>query len=266
MENFINYISILNEKTQNNHIRNIQKIEDLMGRIDIDQNTFLNNLEKSDLNDSQKLTILSTYSKYNQSNMRNFDKIVIEIFETNNRLKKKYKTRNKLMKYNYTLKDINKEMNRFFDIGDYTSFIITYLITKYNVRNADVNVIISRHKKYTDDEHNWLVIRKNSILYIRNDFKTQKKYGSKIHEIKSTRFKKAVEYFMRDKDFLTRPLFDGFANSTLIIQQHLPFKLKQSDILKITLSEKNSLASSEKLGKNRGTSLDTLASNYNIIV
>ena len=58
MENFINYISSLNEKTQNNHIRNIQKIEDLMGRIDIDQKTFLNNLEK---NPSAKIFSLFIY-------------------------------------------------------------------------------------------------------------------------------------------------------------------------------------------------------------
>ena len=55
-----------------------------------------------------------------------------------------------------------------------------------------------------------------------------------------------------------------FYNSTNIVKRHLPFNLKTSDILKIILKEKNTLADASKIGSRRGTSLRTLQDSYNL--
>jgi len=71
---------------------------------------------------------------------------------------------------------------------------------------------------------------------------------------------------LQDSDIKCTKIFDGFSNSTNILKNYLPFGLRTSDIVKIILSEDNTLNKANKISKNRGTNLQTLQNNYNIIV
>ena len=268
--NFKEYLENVGLKntTINNHLRNLDKFNKLnFYDLKLTEDNIIKILKDDEINNSQRLTISSTMSKYLQFNLLPNNKLVEYIKSINDELTKKYAKRNKEKEYKYTKKDILKEINRFYKEGNYRAYIVSYLVYYYNVRNLDINVNICRAKKYAKDEKsNYLILRKNSVLYIRNDYKTSRTYGSKTHEIKSKKFIKSVEYLLQDPDIKCTKIFDGFSNSTNILKNYLPFGLKTSDIVKIILSEDNTLNKANKISKNRGTNLQTLQNNYNIIV
>ena len=268
--NFKEYLENVGLKntTIKNHLRNLDKFNKLnFYDLKISQENIIKILKDDEINNSQRLTLSSTMSKYLQFNLLPNEKLIEYIKTINNQLQKQYNERNKNKKYEYTKKDILKEINRFYKEGNYRAYIVSYLVYYYNTRNTDLNVNVCRSKKYAKDEKdNYLIQRKNSVLYIRNNYKTSKTYGSKTHEIKSAKFIKAVQYLLQDEDIKCTRIFDGFTNSTNILKNYLPFGLKTSDIVKIILSEDNSLHQANKVSKRRGTSLATLENSYNLKV
>ena len=258
----------LKNTTINNHLRNLDKFNKLnFYDLKISQENIIKILKDDEINNSQRLTLASTMSKYLQFNLLPNEKLVEYIKSINNQLQKQYNERNKNKKYEYTKKDILKEINRFYKEGNYRAYIVSYLVYYFNTRNLDLNVNICRSKKYAKDEKdNYLILRKNSVLYIRNNYKTSSSYGSKTHEVKSKKFLESVKYMLRDPEIKCTRIFDGFTNSTNILKNYLPFGLKTSDIVKIILSEDNSLHQATKIGKNRGTNILTLEKSYNLKV
>ena len=254
--------------TVKNHIRNIDKFEKLnFYDLNLTEDNIIKILKDDEINNSQRLTLASTMSKYLQFSLMSNNKLVDYIKSINNELNKQYNERNKNKKYEYTKKDILKEINRFYKEGNYRAYIVSYLVYFYNTRNADLNVNVCRAKKYAKDEKsNYLILRKQSVLYIRNNYKTSKTYGSKTHEVKSKKFLESVKYMLRDPGINCIRLFDGFTNSTTILKSYLPFGLRTGEIIKIILAEDNSLHKASKIGLRRGTSLATLEKSYNLIV
>ena len=258
----------LKNNTIKNHIRNIDKFEKLnFYDLHLTEENIIKILKDDEINNSQRLTLSSTMSKYLQFSLLPNNKLVDYIKSINNELNKQYNERNKNKKYEYTKKDILKEINRFYKEGNYRAYIVSYLVYFYNTRNADLNVNVCRAKKYAKDEKsNYLILRKQSVLYIRNNYKTSKTYGSKTHEVKSKKFLESVKYMLRDPGINCIRLFDGFTNSTTILKSYLPFGLRTGEIIKIILAEDNSLHKASKIGLRRGTSLATLEKSYNLIV
>jgi len=262
---FVDYLkkSGLADDTCNRHIRNYK-------RLSFNENTTQDDILKSVMNDKtismpQKLLRLSSGSKYlKYKNMEN-DKILSNIMEINKQLNKTYMERNKKRKYDYKKQDIINEMERFYDTGNKRAYLLSYLVVNYNTRNKDCDVTITRHKKFCKDKtKNYLVLRKNDVIYIRNIYKTYKTYGSKQELIRNKKFLECVNYLMRDKEFETRKLFDNFYNSTDIVKRYMPYGLKTSDIVRIILNCNNSLKDAVKISKNRGTTLNVLNQNYNL--
>ena len=258
----------LKPNTIKNHLRNIDKFEKLnFYDLNLTEENIIKILKDDEISNSQRLTLSSTLSKYLQFSLMSNNKLVDYIKTINNELNKQYKERNKNKKYEYTKKDILKELNRFYKEGNYRAYIVSYLVYYFNTRNADLNVNVCRSKRYAKDEKdNYLILRKNSVLYIRNNYKTSKTYGSKQHEVKSKKFLESVKYLLQDSDIKCTRIFEGFTNSTNILKNYLPFGLKTSDIVKIILSEDNSLHQATKIGKKRGTNIATLEQSYNLKV
>ena len=272
MDNFKQYLtnSGLSNTTITNHIRNMNKLnkifDDNLQQFSLQK--IIETLKQSNLSLSQQLTITSTLSKYFEYKNMERKPLQSYIFEINNSLKQSYLKRNKQLDFPYTKNDLYKELNKFYENQDYKKYIVSYLIIKYNVRNEDVNLFITTHKKYTNKEQNFLIIRKNSILYIRNDYKTSKYYGTIVKEIKHTNFIKSVnEYYNQNSNDIENnvlPLFKTFYNSTKQIKKLTPFNLKESDIMKIILQSNNSLSQSIEISQNRGSGIHTLNNNYNL--
>ena len=256
----------LKPTTINNHIRNLAKYKNIdMFDLEIEDMNIVLTLKEADINNSQKLTIGSTMSKYLQYLDKPNNNIIEFIKSINDELKKKYNKRNKEAKYQYTKKDILKQTNKFYKDKEYKSYVVSYLVYYFNVRNTDLNITICKSKKLAKNEkQNYLILRKNSVIYHRNDYKTSGTYGSKFHEIKAKKFIDSIKQLIKD-DECTK-LFDTFSNSTNMVKQFTPFGLKTSDIVKIVLAEDNTLHKASKISKNRGTALETLEQSYNLKV
>jgi len=260
----------LSSTTINNHIRNINKIIKLFGvdfMNEYSDKDLIEFLKNSELNLSQRLTISNTLSKFYKYLDLSNNKIIDYIAVVNNDLKKKYNKRNKNLEYEYTKKDLVNELNKFYDNKEYKKYIVSYLLIYYNVRNADLNIEIVKHKKYSTNEYNNLILRKNSVLYVRTNYKTYDKYGVIKNEIKNKKFiNSVVQYFNKETydDRTPIKLFKNFNNSTNTITKYTPFNLRETDIIKIILKENNSLNQATKISERRGTSLVVLQENYNI--
>jgi len=256
----------LKATTINNHIRNLSKYKNVdMFDLSIEDTNVMLTLKEAELNNSQKLTLANTMSKYLQYLNKPNTNLIEYIKTINNELKKKYAERNKNKKYEYSKKDILKEINKFYKDSNFKGYVIGYLVYYFNTRNADLNILIVKNKKQAKNEkENYLILRKNSVIYVRNDYKTAGTYGSKQHEIRGKKFIDSIKKILGDAE--SAKLFDSFSNSTHMIKQMLPFGLKTSDIVKIVLAEDNSLHQASKISKKRGTALDTLESSYNLKV
>ena len=268
IELFIDHLKNLGlvKKTIDTHFRNYNRF------ISLNDNPSQDDIINYVLNDdsismAQKLIRLSSGSKYLKYKNMDNDKVLTNIRNINEKLNKTYTDRNKKKEYKYNREDILNEMERFYNTGNKRAYLMTYLVVNFNTRNKDLDVTIARHRKFCKDKlENYLVLRKNDVVYIRNNYKTCKTYGKKEHIIRDKKILECVKYFMRDLEINKRKLFDNFYNSTTIIKRYTPFGLRTTDIVKIILNCNNSLSSAVKISKNRGTTLNVLNQNYNLKV
>jgi hypothetical protein len=269
-QSFREYLEMekLSPTTIKNHMNNVNKINKLLNdKSLIHQDYLVDILKNKEITLSQKLTMSSTISKYLKSKDLPNDNVVKYIADLNNEMKKNYKERNKKKEYQYTKKDILNATNEFYKKGNRRAYIVSYLVYTFSTRNTDLDVSLTTHQKYCPNKtDNYLILRKTSVLYIRNDYKTKSTYGQLKNEIKNKKFVESVRYLLRDTDLKCVKIFDSFKNSTKVLKRYLPFELKSSDIVKIVLNEKNSLNDASKISKNRGSALSTLQSNYNLKV
>lgn len=274
MERFAKSLSNLNIKTQRNHIRNINKYTELYGDLlNQSQSQIIQMVNDEYETLSAQLTILKSISKFLKSNDKPNDKILLEMTNVNNGLTKKYEDRNKNMDLKYTLRDLKYELkelekNSLNNEEMCEKYIINYLIINYNVRNLDLDCILT-NKLPTDDKHNYLYITPNNkkIIYYRNLYKTKSTYGLKRHTITNKNVINCFNYLTANgfKRLLVNYNNDASHLDRYIIKRTI-YNLSQNKILKIILRENNNLKQSVKIGKNRGTSTGTLHSNYNLNV
>ena len=154
-------------------------------------------------------------------------------------------------------------------------YIILWLIINYNTRNADVNleIVNSIHATKKDKNKNYLVRRKEDFVFIRNNYKTSKTYGTKKHYFKSQHMSRAVRYFINENPPDIR-LFLFNNNGEKMSELSLTNKIKsisggltESDINKILVSAIEDVAdynSLKQLSERRGTDVDTLINHYNL--
>ena len=256
----------LNPNTIKNHIRNVKKYIEEYDEPN-NQDIILKNVSSDEVYKTQsaKLTILKSISKYLQFKGLPVDKITDGISKYNNTLNKSYAVRNKEKKYQHNLKDLKQGLKKLEQDGKCQEFIINYILINYNTRITDINVKLV-NKKPKDKEHNYLYRRKNDIQYIRNVYKTSKTYGQKIHIIKNKSFLKCFDEMIKNQDKLLYDYNEDSKKLQRYFKKKILFSYNQSDIAKIILSDKNNLSQAIKIGKNRGTDLNTLNQNYNIKV
>lgn len=267
MELFELSLEGLNPNTKKNHIRNITKYIDEYEE-PADQDKILKNVSSDDVYKTQsaKLTILKSISKYLQFKGLPNDKITDGITQYNNSLNKSYVERNKEKKYQHTLKDLKQGLKQLEQEGKCQEYIINYILINFNTRIMDLDAkLVLKNPKDTD--HNYLYRRKNDILYIRNKYKTSSTYHTKLHIIKNKSFLKCYDGFIAEgKNELLWDFTEDPKKLQRYFKKKILFGYNQSDITKIILNEKNTLKQAIKIGKNRGTNLNTLNQNYNLKV
>ena len=180
----------------------------------------------------------------------------------------------------YELKDFMNMMNRY---ENWRAFIINYLLIHFNVRNKDLDlIVVSSKRRAKDPNENYLVLRKNDIVYIRRNYKTAKSYGEKVNIFKSRKMRRALQEYVaqQTKEPYKYPFHDpvmlmGKVNGGRIdsdsihyfVRRHTFQNLGEGDYNKIAVSEIREFDDFKKLqqmSKNRGTSIDNLITEYSL--
>ena len=274
-DTFLKSIENLKKQTILNHKRQLNKYTQLFNEdLNGDEGQILFNLDdNSNLNSSAKLTLVKTISKYRTVNNLSNDRILVYMNNLNNELNKKYKKRNKLLNDKLpTYLDLIKALSVLYKANEYQKYILNYLIIHHNLRNLDLDLYLVNHMKDTKDKSkNYLIVRKNDTVMVRNVYKTSSTYGQKKTIIKSKPFRNAVmkyieNYIITGMDYGIRLLQGVNDNLSYYIGKLTILGLNQSTILKIVLNEKNNLNQASKISKNRGSAIETLQSNYNLNV
>lgn len=176
------------------------------------------------------------------------------------------------------LKSIKKLFNNINVQTDPLKYIVNYLILKFNVRNEDIikTKVTFNRKDAKDKNYNYIIINGNRMEYIRNVYKTSKTYGTKRNIISSSKFKNALENLREirggnDEFNLVVDKNGKMIDETIrfgsYIQPLTINQLGEGNIFKIVVKDINdhgSINQLKKVSNNRGTSIDTIISNYHL--
>ena len=107
------------------------------------------------------------------------------------------------------IKSLTKYLNRLYSNNEYQSYIINYLLINYNVRNLDLDLIVTDDmKEYHNlgkkgDENVLFVGKNNAVYFYRNNYKTVKTYGPKAIRLSSVKLAKSIKGYMAQQQAIT---------------------------------------------------------------
>ena len=162
----------------------------------------------------------------------------------------------KLMTYDDFVKALQEAYNK----QEWKKYIVNYLIMTYGVRNKDLNLEIVKTKKEMKEGNNYLLLKKDKVVFIRDDYKTHKTYGKKTHEIHDKLFYEAVKKTGLGKLIAEQQISNGLRK--LYIN-----KMGEAKIFKMMIDkyyEDDDSASIKRLAADRGTSLSVVQGFYNV--
>lgn len=162
----------------------------------------------------------------------------------------------KLMTYDDFVKALQEAYNK----QEWKKYIVNYLIMTYGVRNKDLNLEIVKTKKEMKEGNNYLLLKKDKVIFIRDDYKTHKTYGKKTHEIHDKLFYEAVKKTGLGKLIAEQQISNGLRK--LYIN-----KMGEAKIFKMMIDkyyEDDDSASIKRLAADRGTSLSVVQGFYNV--
>ena len=250
-----------------------------------------NRLRKSfdkDINEIPNTELIEHISKQDSSNTKNgFITVAIQVKRMNNRditdltdyrESQKVTLATEIKKKNAALQellpdysDIVEYTERLFDTGDHTGFVINFLLLNYNVRNLDLDFkIVTKLNEAPDDQTNYMVIMPNKVMYIRNRYKTKETYGTKTHKITDEKFTFAIKKIYQmmkksDSDEYINPIIPNPSTISYRIQSTTYKSLGEGAYTKICINHfRNDVDALQRISENRGTSLATLLTDYNI--
>ncbi len=116
-----------------------------------------------------------------------------------------------------------------------------YLLLNYNTRNKDLVVRVTNDQADLNPNENFLFIRDKDVIYIRNDYKTKNRYGSKRDVIKSKKLfnaVKEVDSLLENNNNLDRQV------------KALTGGINQSTMFKMLVASNNNLKGIQKASKN----------------
>ena len=257
MNSFIIYMKNqgLSEKTIAEHSRGLVKYKNLGGDLKWDEQKTVDFIKENYNEGSQQKIITSTISKYRHYRGKSTETIRDFLRQANAEASLLQQKKNDKLKSNLPDIDFKQMLNTYYRNKDYKSFVILYLLLNYNTRNKDLVLRVVNDEADINQKENFLLIREKDVVYIRNDYKTNDKYGTKRYIIKAKKFFTAVQ----DLDSLLED------NGNLDRQvKKITNGINQSTMFKMLVAQNNNLKSIAKASKNRGTNMDTIASSYDI--
>ena len=252
MESFKTYLedNKLAKTTIANHLRNLAKIKSEV--LDGDEDNLVKYIKANYEVGSQQKTITSSISKYRTFKELPREKIAELLKKTNNDATKiQQKNNDELILPD--IKDVKSLMNLYYQQKMWKQYVVMFLLLHLQTRNLDLVAKITDKLDDVDNETNWLYIRKNDVVYFRNNYKTKAKYGLKKDILKGKRFHNAVSQLTE----LLRPNENLYRTVMRITGQ-----ISETTMMKMSVCNNNSVKGIKKISKNRGTSMLEIATNY----
>ena len=185
-----------------------------------------------------------------------------------------------------SINSLTKYLNRLYAKNEYQSFIINHLLVNFNVRNLDLDLIVTddmrtyhSHGKL-GDENVLFVGKNNSVYFYRNNYKTSKTYGPKSIRLSSVKLANSIRGYIKEQN----PVKDddiyllstkngvriGRDSLSHYITKFTLDGLTESDIMKIIVTEKikaiEDYPKLEQISSNRGTAVTTIIEEYSLKV
>jgi len=268
IENFLT--EYCNEKTpyntkvayKNRHKRliNMYNIKDFK---DIEDAEILNGLKENvDSGNTQKallnliIMIREKLYQYEVKDLRNYRDKIQNLITTQKRINNEEEIELP------SFEELHTHLEQLFNRKQYKDFIVMYLLLHYYTRNKDLDLLVVEKKgEMTDPEANyiWYNQKKKTAIYYRNNYKTIDTYGKQQHEITDEKFIKAIKTLFGEKlmksDNISYYVMraSGGLGEGRIVKCVLDHYRKLGDLQTI-----------QKISHLRGTSLETLVSEYDI--
>jgi len=154
------------------------------------------------------------------------------------------------------------------DKMEWRDYIINYLLINYQVRNADlVFDIVSKKRETKDETKNYMWITPKKVVYTRNVYKTASTYGKKTDIITDPKFILAMKrvYACKKRDEACGVFIPTLSQVGYYIKKASYKQLGEGAYVKIIISHfRKDFSKLKEISENRGTSLTTLAENYDI--
>ena len=245
----------LSEKTISEHSRGLNKFKKLGGDIKWSEEEIIDFIKEHYNEGSERKIISSTISKYRHYKGKPNETIRDFLRQANAEASLLQQKKNDKLKDNLPQIDFKQMLNAYYKDKDYKSFVILFLLLNYNTRNQDLVLRVVKDETELNQNENFIFIRDKDVVYIRNDYKTKERYGTKRNIIKPKKFFNAVQ----EVDSL---LID---NGNLDRQvKKVTGGLNQSTLFKMLITKNNNLKSIAKASKARGTNMETIATSYDI--
>ena len=191
----------------------------------------------------------------------------------NNKVKIKDLTKLKNVELAATLPsydDLIAHIDSLFDSNNWTDYVINYLLVNFQVRNKDLLFdIVLKKKDMVDTTKNYMWWNRSlkKIVYIRNNYKTVGTYGVKENIITDPNFILAIKRIMAHQkaNELSGVFIPNESQLGYYICKASFNKICEGKTVKIVINHfRNNIDKLKEISNNRGTSVDTLLSNYDI--
>ena len=191
----------------------------------------------------------------------------------NNKVKIKDLTKLKNVELAATLPsydDLLAHIDSLFNSNNWTDYVINYLLVNFQVRNKDLLFdIVLKKKDMVDATKNYMWWNRSlkKIVYIRNNYKTVGTYGVKENIITDPNFILAIKRIMAHQkaNDLAGVFIPNESQLGYYICKASFNKICEGKTVKIVINHfRNNIDKLKEISNNRGTSVDTLLSNYDI--
>mmetsp|Transcript_33940 Transcript_33940/g.89391 ORF Transcript_33940/g.89391 Transcript_33940/m.89391 type:complete len:304 (+) Transcript_33940:561-1472(+) len=183
-----------------------------------------------------------------------------------------------------SLEELKAWRDQLYIDGRERDYLINFLLLQYHTRNKDLDVaIVARKSQAKDPNTNYLLLRKNDIVYIRRNYKTAGTYGEKRYTFKNRKVREALRKFISEQQGGGEYHYPHYGVVWLLstgenqrIGEHSIGKfirgrtlhgLSEGDYNKVQVSRINDLGDFrllQKMSKARGTSVDNLITEYHL--
>jgi site-specific recombinase XerC len=245
----------LSEKTINEHSRELFKFQNLGGNLKADEDEIIQFIKENYNEGSPQKIISSTLSKFRHYRGKPVYAIRGFLRQANADALLLQQKKNDKLKETLPTIDFKKMLNGYYRDKQNKNFVILYLLMNYNTRNQDLVLRVVKNESDLNQKENFIFIRDKDVVYIRNDYKTKERYGMKRDVIKAKKFFNSVQEL--DSLLLNNDNLDRQVKA-------VTGGINQSSMFKIMIATNNNLKSIAKASKNRGTNMNTIATNYDI--